>query len=321
MRYMEHNTVSEEEVLAIEKAVKEGVLLEATTSGALRWNQVMKQNIGEEKRVKYRTFWHGTQLHLWCVTKPAPDGRLMRSSFISVLVGEDKRVIKDPAMKDLLKAVLDKVRDSEDGPGASRIIMPKPGIRKKHIAFPRGGRKTAATEALEKGARRKGIGFTDIIVLDNKERCRDAAHEHVWVVISMSMLDRNGREVLKQIPAQYCPQCNAFMIKYGVFRAYRAQGFVFPCQIMDYKTFVAGEYQDYNSYDMSKESIFMRYGYIVNRKFGISEKQRAKIIYNMLSRNVLSKDEMRAYIDTLIASDEYSQQEKAAWSRDRSLLG
>lgn len=312
---IEHNVVSEESYLAIEKALKEGVLTDATLTGGLRWNQVLKQNVGAEKRVKFRTNWHGEQIHLWLITKPSPEGKMLRSCFLSIMVGEDKRIIKDPAMKDLMKAVLDQVRDSDENPG--RIIVPNP--HKKHISF--AGRKTAATEALAKGARRKGIGFTDIIVLDNKLRCENPEHSHTEVVISINLIGKHGREVLKQIPALYCEECKIFIIKYGVFRAYRAQGFIFPCQVMDYKTFIAHEFEDYNAMDMNKNSVFMRFGYIAAKEYGVTEQQRGKIIYNLLSRNVLSKDDMRLYLDTLIAADGYTPHEKAAWKKDRSLLG
>ena len=311
----EMTPISETGFQAIEQAVKEGRLAEETASGELKWEKTASQEVAGEKRVRYKTVRNGDTIQMWHVTKQSPEGKTLYSSFLSLNVAGEKRLIKDPAMKDLLKAVLAHAREGDVRPG--RIIMPTRRDRKPvHFA----GRRNVAAQSLAAGARKKTIDFRDLVVLDNKMRCADAEHEHRDVVICINMIDKKGRETPRQIPAHYCEKCGVFVMKFGVFRAYRNQGLLFPCQIVDYKTYIKGDYKDYKGMDMSKESVFMRYGYMTAPAYGLTEKQRGRLLFNIIGKNVLSREQLRTYLDTLMASDEYTPEEKAAWAHDRGLI-
>ena len=134
-----------------------------------------------------------------------------------------------------------------------------------------------------------------VIVLSNTLNC-SANHKTKDLLAKIPVLNENGEISYLKINASYCFDCKRFTILKNDFIAIKD---IVMCKVID-------ETSDYpnnseNEFDIEqRRSILFQYGYNVQTKKNLSEKQRHIILSSIIEAQIMNRRDVINHINTLI---------------------
>ena len=139
------------------------------------------------------------------------------------------------------------------------------------------------------------IDFYSAIVLSNTLKC-SLNHRSKDLIAKIPILNEDGEFSYLKINASYCPICHRFTILKEDFSTIKD---IILCRVIDETT----EYKNNSNNDIEieqKQSILYQYGYNVQTKKNISEKQRHIILSSIIEGQIMTRRDVINHINTLI---------------------
>jgi len=139
------------------------------------------------------------------------------------------------------------------------------------------------------------IDIYSVIVLSNTLNC-SSNHNTDDLIAKIPVLNEDGEISYLKINASYCYDCKRFTILKSDFIAIKD---IVMCKVID-------ETSDYsnnseNEFDMEqRRSILFQYGYNVQTKKNLSEKQRHIILSSVIEAQIMNRRDVINHINTLI---------------------
>lgn len=162
------------------------------------------------------------------------------------------------------------------------------------------------------------IDIYSIIVLSNTLKC-SSNHQTKDVIAILPILNEDGQISYIRMNASYCTKCNRFTILKEDFDTIKG---IVICQIIDETT------DTYNN-DKSdieigqKQSVLFQYGYNVQAKKNLSDKQRHIILASLIESQIMTRREVIDHLITLIERGSKIPSWKEAtqkWKIDRDFV-
>lgn len=164
------------------------------------------------------------------------------------------------------------------------------------------------------------IGAKDFVIKSNIFRCKGEKHKLEDITAIISVVDKNGNVQEKKVSAGFCSSCGVYFIIESVYEELKRIG-VPLCRISDTKTFFSSN--DYNYMHLASESVLRQFGYNVSNNNELTEKARHKILAVIIDKNILTKNEIIAYLDFFINQRKYNDKfymAIAKWETDRNFV-
>ena len=139
------------------------------------------------------------------------------------------------------------------------------------------------------------IGMADVIVRSYYGRCAKAGHALLSMRGRVGIITRKGKLIETTFPITYCSTCKKYFMREDTYEKLRNQGII-CCRIIeeprsDQKGGSRGRYDEWND-----ESIIHQYGYNVNAKENLSEKQRHMILSMIVDHRIQTKHQVIDFI-------------------------
>ena len=164
----------------------------------------------------------------------------------------------------------------------------------------------------------KEIKYYDFIVISNIEHCSYSEHHIKDIIANISTIDEQGRKTNQSIRANYCQECDRFVILKADFN--QLNGIPY-CKVKDETIQVTPKETD--GYDNTDEStLFNQRGYNVNCNENLPVGQRQRILKEIIVHKEKTIAETCSYIDSLISRGQKRGWTNAVsrWETDRAYV-
>lgn len=139
------------------------------------------------------------------------------------------------------------------------------------------------------------IDIYSVIVLSNTLNC-SSNHNSDDLVAKIPVLNEDGEISYLKINASYCYDCKRFTILKNDFIAIKD---IVMCKVIDDTSDYSSNSE--NEFDIEqKRSILFQYGYNVQTKKNLSEKQRHIILSSIIEAQIMNRRDVINHINTLI---------------------
>ena len=243
---------------------------------------------------------------------------------LTYIVDNEKHTCKDEANQVYIKGTLAREGIHHDitPRTATEIVKKTPFVniykkkkRKKHV--------TKKTSKKKKGhvikPQNPKVKAADFLVRSNIGKC---VFSHQTQPINAIVRVSGNNELYDiSVPAFYCGYCNKYYILERNYQELKKYGYI-CCRVIEEKQLTSNDLSD--SYSKLKDkSLLKTYGYNVNQNDGLSDVERQKILTQIVSNNIMSKNEVVAFIEWLINRSKNIPSHKFAiekWKRDVKFL-
>lgn len=140
------------------------------------------------------------------------------------------------------------------------------------------------------------LGIHDVIVLSNTLKCSYSNHKTTDVIIQVPVLYNDENVVQIPITASYCQEYNRYTILKDDFKAITG---IIVCKVID-ETISASSTNDDEIDIEQKQSILYSYGYNVQSKTNLSDRQRHMILASVIEAEILNRRQVADHLTTLI---------------------
>ena len=282
-----------------------GELLETVLSESKNGQRVWKAILGGDSIADYAgaldctSKFHGYKLEYRIVKDGAVEQIAARKGF--AIFRFRKQIADDKNMwRDKLHGAR-KQGDAGDKPAPKQKLKP--------------GRKAMDPEPV-------AIGMADAIVRSNLGNCTRKKHRLSSLRGRVSIITRKGKLFDTTFPITFCATCKKYFIREETYEKLRNQG-ILCCRIIEevrdnQKSGSRGRYDDWN-----EESIIHQYGYNVNAKQNLSEKQRHKILSMIIEYRIQTKHQIIDFIQMQVdqrSGRPHMENAVAKWKRDIQFL-
>lgn len=146
------------------------------------------------------------------------------------------------------------------------------------------------------------LQYVDFLIAYNTFKCKAKKHKLIEITALVNIMVRDKGQVLEQVPAYYCEECEAYFISKREFNSLKSKG-ILMCKHYDdeekyYKTKYSG------SLKLSQESILMQYGYNVSQENNLSDNERQEILGFLIDNRIVDKTTILNYFDFFIKQRE-----------------
>ena len=139
------------------------------------------------------------------------------------------------------------------------------------------------------------IDIYSVIVLSNTLNC-SSNHNTDDLIAKIPVLNEDGEISYLKINASYCYDCKRFTILKSDFMAIKD---IVMCKVIDETSDYSNDSE--NEFDMEqRRSILFQYGYNVQTKKNLSEKQRHIILSSIIEAQIMHRRDVINHINTLI---------------------
>lgn len=162
----------------------------------------------------------------------------------------------------------------------------------------------------------KILDLFDVIVINTIGKCMSKNHRVDDIMLKVPVVIEDGTVKYITVPGSRCNDCNQYAMLKNDFNNING---VILCEIVDETT----NNKNHNFDDFDKllhQSKLYKYGYNVESKKNLSEKQRQVILASVFTAKVLSKAEIRSHLTTLITRGKKIDKWKQAVSKWESDL-
>ena len=159
----------------------------------------------------------------------------------------------------------------------------------------------------------------DFVIKCHTFKCTKASHEIENIKASIPVILKNGDEKIITVTAGYCIQCGTYFIMESTYMNLKQHGII-SCRVYDEKTYQ--KYVNVNGMLLAEESLLKQYGYNVSEQEGLSERQRRKVLANLIDNHILSKTEVISHLDFCISmhQNEKFVRSVSKWESDREFV-
>lgn len=158
-------------------------------------------------------------------------------------------------------------------------------------------RQAIAYQIEKRKKRIEHIPTTGFLVRTNTFKCIKN-HGVEDIIAVFTVLNKNGRIVLVETPAGYCPKCGVFYIHDYTYQRLLTYGQPL-CTVISEKHYTSGIYLKMNT-GMAQQSLLKMCGYTVSATEGLSDDERRKILDSIISNGIMSKFDVITYLNYFI---------------------
>ena len=159
------------------------------------------------------------------------------------------------------------------------------------------------------------LDVADFLVRTTVLQCTLNEHELVRINAIIQVKNNIGTTEV-EVPAYYCAKCNRYYILERYYRQVKKYGYI-CCRVDEYESLIKSTNSIYGK--LNERSILMNYGYTVDKKVGLSDKQRQDILSFMIDNNIIKKNKIINYLEwfiTLNKEQPFKQDAVIKWKRD-----
>lgn len=163
------------------------------------------------------------------------------------------------------------------------------------------------------------LDIYSVIVLSNTMKCTYDKHYTKDLIAKIPTLNDEGELFYSEIGASYCANCNKFTILKDDLNSIKG---VIMCKVIDETTVSSN-----NNYDEieieQRKSILYNYGYNVQTKRNLSNKQRQIILSSVIEAQIMNKRDIINHINGLISRGSKIPSWKMAtqkWKEDKEFI-
>ena len=162
------------------------------------------------------------------------------------------------------------------------------------------------------------VAIKDVLVRENSFRC--SQHQKTEYAGEVPVLTRNGTIETYLVRIWYCADCNCYFILNKTFQDLRKNG-VILCKVMDYTAYTSiqhGPKWYTSSYfsNWNQVSPLRLCGYCVNEIEGLTDKQRHRILEEIVDNGILPTDRVMSYLDFFTKNPRAGQNAIEKWNAD-----
>lgn len=139
------------------------------------------------------------------------------------------------------------------------------------------------------------IDIYSVIVLSNTLNC-SSNHNTDDLIARLPVLNEDGEISYIKINASYCYDCQRFTILKSDFIAIKD---IVMCKVIDETSDYSSNYENEFEFEQ-RRSILFQYGYNVQTKKNLSEKQRRIILSSIIEAQIINRRDVINHINTLI---------------------
>lgn len=160
------------------------------------------------------------------------------------------------------------------------------------------------------------LDLFDVIIINTIGKCTSKNHKVDDVMLKVPVATEDGSVRYTTIYGSYCNECNQYAMLKSDFNNING---IILCEIVDETTY--NKNHNFDDFDrLLHQSKLYKYGYNVESKKNLSDKQRQLILASVITAKVLSKAEIRSHLTTLITRGKKIDKWKQAVSKWESDL-
>ena len=143
----------------------------------------------------------------------------------------------------------------------------------------------------------KVLKAADFLVRTTNYQCTNRTHDLVRINAIVRVMKRD--EIIEvELPAYYCEICNRYYILENDYNQLKRYGYI-CCRIDTFESLINPNNNPFGG--LKDKSLLMNYGYRVDKKTGLSEKQRQDILSFMIDNGIITKSEIINHLTFLVS--------------------
>ena len=165
------------------------------------------------------------------------------------------------------------------------------------------------------------LDVTDFLVRTAKYQCTFKTHKLYKLNAIVRVMDTSSKLITEiEVPSYYCSKCDRYYILESDYRDIQKNGYI-CCRVDSYESLANPDYGYFGK--LNEKSILMNYGYNVDKRKELTEKERHEILSFMIDNNIIKKSKAIEYINWFITiSKNHSNRQDAItkWKKDIAYL-